>query len=356
MSTNATAPPGTGEAPRIRLIFTALLLVLLLASLDQTIVSTALPTIVGDLGGIEHSAVVIATAFRARAERVSHSIDYLGAALLAGGLSAIVLYTSLGGTSFGWGSVQLIVTLVLGVVCLAGFVLVERRAAEPILPLELFRNRVFSVTSAIGFIVGLALFGAVTYLPQPVFLVAAGIAVLAFALTWLLVEVPLKTTAKAPDPGDGFHPAHDDDRLREIERALSELARREQRWELYERGAVRARVDLPPPELWLLARIGERGPFAEPRLADELHADPDRIAGPLAELRRRALVQYEDGLIVLTRSGRESYERLVAVRCNGLRELLDGWEPDEHPELKRLIDRLGRDLVSEMPTPAPGAA
>jgi hypothetical protein len=48
---------------------------------------------------------------------------------------------------------------------LVAFVLVERRAAEPILPLALFRNRVFTVTSAIGFIVGLALFGAVTYLP-----------------------------------------------------------------------------------------------------------------------------------------------------------------------------------------------
>ena len=55
--------------------------------------------------------------------------------------------------------------LAVGVVLLALFPLVERRAAEPILPLELFRNRVFAVTSAVGFIVGLALFGAITYLP-----------------------------------------------------------------------------------------------------------------------------------------------------------------------------------------------
>lgn len=59
----------------------------------------------------------------------------------------------------------MIVLIALGVVLLAGFVLVESRATEPILPLALFRNRVFSVTSAVGFIVGLALFGAVTYLP-----------------------------------------------------------------------------------------------------------------------------------------------------------------------------------------------
>jgi predicted MFS family arabinose efflux permease len=54
---------------------------------------------------------------------------------------------------------------VLGVVLLTVFVLVERRAAEPILPLHLFRNRVFSASSATGFIVGFAMFGAITYLP-----------------------------------------------------------------------------------------------------------------------------------------------------------------------------------------------
>ena len=279
----------------VRLIFAALLLVLLLASLDQTIVSTALPTIVGDLGGIEHlswvvtayllastivtplygklgdlygrklvlqtaivvflvgsalcgiaqnmpeliafralqglgggglmvttvatvgdlvpprdrgryqglfggvfgvstvigpliggffvdnlswrwifyinlpiggvALAVIAVAFHARLDRLRHSIDYLGAALLAGGLSAVVLCTSLGGTTYRWGSAQVVVLAVLGVVLLGLFVVVERRAAEPILPMALFRNRTFSVTSAIGFIIGVALFGSVTYLP-----------------------------------------------------------------------------------------------------------------------------------------------------------------------------------------------
>ena len=94
-----------------------------------------------------------------------HSIDYLGAGLLAGGLSSVVLFTSLGGTTYAWGSIQTIGFAMLGVVLLALFVLAESRAAEPILPLSLFRNRTFSVTSAIGFIIGLALFGAVTYLP-----------------------------------------------------------------------------------------------------------------------------------------------------------------------------------------------
>ena len=77
----------------------------------------------------------------------------------------MVLFTSLGGTTYAWGSTQTIGLAVLGVVLLALFVLAESRAAEPILPLALFKNRTFSVTSGIGFIIGLALFGAVTYLP-----------------------------------------------------------------------------------------------------------------------------------------------------------------------------------------------
>jgi predicted MFS family arabinose efflux permease len=85
--------------------------------------------------------------------------------VLAAGLSAVVLFTSLGGTTYAWGSTQTIVLGIVGVVLLVLFPFVEARAKEPILPLELFRNRNFTVSSAVGFIVGFALFGAVTYLP-----------------------------------------------------------------------------------------------------------------------------------------------------------------------------------------------
>ena len=287
---------GQGEgAPRVRVIFSALILVILLASLDQTIVSTALPTIVGDLGGLSHlswvvtayllastvtgpvygklgdqygrkrvlqiaiviflvgsalcgiaqnmteliafrglqglgaggllvttiavvgdiipprdrgryqgifgavfgvstvigpllggffvdnlswrwifyvnlpigavSLFVIAAAFNVRVERVEHTVDYLGAVLLAGSLSSIVLFTSLGGNTYAWASAPIVVMAVLGPVLLVAFCFAEQRAVEPILPLALFRNRIFTVTSAIGFIIGLALFGSITYLP-----------------------------------------------------------------------------------------------------------------------------------------------------------------------------------------------
>jgi EmrB/QacA subfamily drug resistance transporter len=290
-----TEPLESTPKQRIRVIFGALMLVILLASLDQTIVATALPTIVGDLGGLQHlswvvtayllastvtgpiygklgdlygrkivlqtaivifligsalcgiaqnmtqliafralqglgaggllvttiavvgdiipprdrgkyqglfgavfgvstvigpllggffvdnltwrwifyvniplgllALFVIGAVFHSRAEHVRHSIDYLGAATLAGGLACVVLFTSLGGTTEPWDSVQSIALIVIGVALLTAFVFVEHRAEEPILPLELFRNRTFAVTSAIGFIIGLALFGSITYLP-----------------------------------------------------------------------------------------------------------------------------------------------------------------------------------------------
>jgi MFS family permease len=109
--------------------------------------------------------VVIQAVFTVRTERASHVIDYAGIALLAAGLSAIVLATSLGGNTYAWESAQIAGLVIASVVLTAAFVFVESRAAEPVLPLGLFRSRVFAVCSAVGFVVGFALFGSVTYLP-----------------------------------------------------------------------------------------------------------------------------------------------------------------------------------------------
>jgi EmrB/QacA subfamily drug resistance transporter len=92
-------------------------------------------------------------------------IDYAGAALLAGALSAIVLVASLGGTTWAWGSAQTIGTAAAGVALLVMFALVERRAPEPVLPPSLLRNDVFRVTALLSLIVGFAMFGSITFLP-----------------------------------------------------------------------------------------------------------------------------------------------------------------------------------------------
>lgn len=109
--------------------------------------------------------VVIASTLPLRSERVRHSIDVAGITLLATALGAIVLFADLGGIAYPWTSPLMIGLLLTSVVALGGFVLAERRAREPVLPLGLFRNRTFVLTAAIGGIVGVALFGSVTYLP-----------------------------------------------------------------------------------------------------------------------------------------------------------------------------------------------
>jgi EmrB/QacA subfamily drug resistance transporter len=94
-----------------------------------------------------------------------HAIDFLGAALLTGGVSSLILFTTWGGTQYAWSSPVILGLALAALVLLVAFVLQERRAAEPIIPLSLFRSSVFRVATGIGFIVGLALFGAIIFIP-----------------------------------------------------------------------------------------------------------------------------------------------------------------------------------------------
>jgi EmrB/QacA subfamily drug resistance transporter len=653
---SSTAGPET-QQQRVRVIFGALILVFLLASLDQTIVSTALPTIVGELGGLQHLSwvvtayllastvsgplygkfgdlygrkvvlqtaiviflagsalcglsqnmaeliafravqglgagglivtaiavigdvipprdrgryqgifgavfgvstiigpllggffvdnlswrwifyvnlptgalafVVIGAAFRVHPAPKQHRIDYLGAALLAGGLSAVVLFTSLGGSTWAWDSSQIVALIVTGIVALAAFALVESRVPEPILPLSLFRNRTFAVTSAVGFIVGLSLFGAVTYLPlylqivkgvsptksglqltpmmlgllvtsivsgqlitrwgryrifpivgtvvvtvgmvmlsrlgigtslwvaalamvvlglglgmvmqvlvlavqnavdykflgvatsgstmfrsiggsigvslfgailtnrleaelaqrlpagvhlpsttsprtiqalppsvrdpyvhaltaalSPVFLVAAVISSVAFLLALLLPDVPLRHTSAAEGIGETFATPSHTDSERELERVLSVIASRDERWRAYAEWVNRAGVDVDPTEAWVLARTGERAPTSVLQIAEATGVDAETVRSTMERLEERGLVVGRQGRSELTAEGRRVFEALVAVRRATLDELVRDWSPQDHAQLEPVLDRLARSLASEIPTPA----
>jgi len=83
-----------------------------------------------------------------------HRIDYLGAALLTAGITAIVLVTTWGGTQYAWGSATIIGLGTFGVLALAAFGWVEMRVPEPILPLQLFRNANFSAIAGVTFVSG----------------------------------------------------------------------------------------------------------------------------------------------------------------------------------------------------------
>jgi EmrB/QacA subfamily drug resistance transporter len=291
--TNGASAPPTGRA--LAPVFGALMLGMFLAALDQTIVSTALPTIVGDLGGLDHLSWVVTSyllattsstplygklgdmygrkpvflaailiflagsllsglsqsmgqliAFRALqglgagglmvgaqaiiadivpprergrymgligavfavasvagpllggffVEAVSwrwvfyvnmpigalavavvtfrlhlhtpthrHAIDYAGAGLLTAGVGALILVTTWGGNEYEWGSPLIVGLAAAGLVLLTAFVWQERRAAEPIIPLGLFRSAVFRVAIGLGFVIGVAMFGAIIFIP-----------------------------------------------------------------------------------------------------------------------------------------------------------------------------------------------
>jgi EmrB/QacA subfamily drug resistance transporter len=108
---------------------------------------------------------VIAAVLHIPAYRVHHTIDWAGFSLLSAGVTIIILVTNWGGAQYAWGSPTIIGLSLAGLASLVAFCIVETRAAEPIIPLKLFRNRTFSSASGVGFIIGFAMFGAIVYLP-----------------------------------------------------------------------------------------------------------------------------------------------------------------------------------------------
>lgn len=115
------------------------------------------------LGAI--ALVLLATRLHLPKHRTEHRIDWSGAALLAVGITALVLITTWGGNQYAWGSWQVLGLVVVAVVTLVAFAMVERKAAEPILSLHLFTNRNFTLSALIGFLLGFTMFGSINFLP-----------------------------------------------------------------------------------------------------------------------------------------------------------------------------------------------
>jgi len=477
--------------------------------------------------------VVLAAVLHAPESRQRHVIDYLGVALLAAGLSSIVLFTSLGGNSYAWSSPLIIGLMIASVVLLAGFVWAERRAAEPVLSLDLFRNAVFAVTSAVGFIVGFAMFGSLTFIPvylqivkgasptesglqlvplmagvlvasigsglltarsgrykvfpivgtalmtvgmlllsrldvdtsiaqadaymfvlgmglgfvmqtlvlavqnavsyeqlgvatsgaslfrsmggsigtpifgailsnqlasnladafhgvpggtgnlttqatpesvsqlppqihdpyvaayahslQPLFLVGAGIAFLAFCLSWFIKELPLRQTIATSGVGESFAKPSEAESLPELAARTSALAQRENRRIVYERLGERAGVELSPQEMWILFRLDEIGPATVPDLAERVGHDRERLRPWFWQLRDRALIdvdgdEREAAVCTVTGAGHEVLSKLCQAREQSITDLLDGWEPEQHAEIREMVVELTRSLAEEAP-------
>jgi EmrB/QacA subfamily drug resistance transporter len=111
------------------------------------------------------AVLIVATRLHLHTPHTRHKIDYLGAGFLSGAVGALILLTTWGGNEYAWGSSMIIGLGIAGVAFLAAFIWRESRAPEPILPLKLFRSRVFSVANAMGFTIGMAMFGAIIFIP-----------------------------------------------------------------------------------------------------------------------------------------------------------------------------------------------
>jgi MFS family permease len=482
--------------------------------------------------------VALAAALPSVAERTRHRIDYSGTALLAVGLSSIVLLTTFGGTTYDWGSWQIAGLGALGILALVLFALNERRAEEPILPPALFRNRVFLATSAIGLVVGFALFGSLTYLPlfqqvvhglsptesglqlfplmagllaasivsgriisgwgrykpfpiagtalaafglyllstltedtgtfttglfmfvlgaglglvmqvlvlavqnavayeqlgvatsaatlfrsmggslgtavlgavfanrigdelaqnvppdaaaqlgggqvnpaaladlpapvhegyvaafanslQTVFLIGGFVVLVAFLLTWLLEERPLRQTVETTDLNDSFAPPRDSSTLWEITREITRCVGRERTTRFVQSVIDRAAADVDPHEAWVITRAqGNEVPIDAISAQDP--RDRDRLDAALARLQRAGYLEIcgaditrenpNKPLARLTPTGIALHDQLATARFERLQELVADWEP-ESPALDAMIARLARELGTREPAPA----
>ncbi len=186
----------------------------------------------------------------------------------------------------------------------------------------------------------------------PVFLIAAIVALFAFALTWLMQEVPLRTvTGRAENIGNSFAMPRDANSLEELEMIVSQVSNSKHRWEMLEEIACKIEHDFAPDEIWLLLQIGrdEESPQIT-ALAAKGTTTPRMIKAIASRLAKRGLVEISvSGVIDATTKGRRMYERIVTDFRALLAKAVERWSPEEHEEVRRMLTEFARQLVVELP-------
>jgi len=186
-----------------------------------------------------------------------------------------------------------------------------------------------------------------------VFLVAVPFGVLAFALSWTLKDVPLRTTTGTPDPADTLAPTsrptiRTSDQ--EMERALTSLISRENRREIYQNIASDAGVKVAPRQAWMMLRVGEHPGWGRQDLAKHLHLTGADLDQRLAELVTSGYLQAPPAdlskPVTLTQNGQRAYESLYQVGHDRIERLCADWHPEQHPHLRALVNRLIHQLAA----------
>ncbi|HUK71753.1 MAG TPA: MFS transporter [Streptosporangiaceae bacterium] len=186
---------------------------------------------------------------------------------------------------------------------------------------------------------------------QTVFLIAVPIAAVAFALSWLLPDIELRKVVRTPDPGKEYGMPDSRTSLEEIQLALERVALRENRRELYTSLAQRAGLQLDARSCWLLYRFADHPDCTLESLASRLKVDPRRVDEVIGTLVEHGMVDRAEGPggceFVLTKGGHQAIDRVLTARRAGLTELLDGWDPEVHPELAEMVRQLARELLAD---------
>jgi DNA-binding MarR family transcriptional regulator len=179
-----------------------------------------------------------------------------------------------------------------------------------------------------------------------VFEVAAAVAVVAFAFSWFIRQLPLRETVATGDLGDTFATPRDTDSLAVIVNKIGQLERREGARQLVERVAARAGVDLRPAACWLLARLSADPSARLEDLQQRTQIPLETLHDARDTLLERGLIHTTQaaGTFELTADGHAILDRLTATGAERLSELLECWRPEEHPDLARLIGTLAREF------------
>ena len=185
---------------------------------------------------------------------------------------------------------------------------------------------------------------------QTLFLIGVPIAFVAFLLSWTLPELELRKSIRTSEPAENLGIHEPRTSLGEIQRILDRAASRENRRELYETLSSRAGLDLDPRAVWMLYRLADRPECSLEEVGARLKVDPERLEEAVDSLVEAGLVERDvaaGGMLVLTDSGRSAIERLTVARRDSMTELLEGWDPETHPEVVEMVRRLAKSLLAD---------
>jgi EmrB/QacA subfamily drug resistance transporter len=196
-----------------------------------------------------------------------------------------------------------------------------------------------------------AVISGIAHTVQTVFLIGVPIAFVSFLLSWTLPELELRKSIRTTEPAEGLGLPEPRSSLGEVQRILERAASRENRRELYGTLATRAGLDLGAREVWMLYRLADRPDCTLEEVGARLKIDPQRLEAAADSLVSASMLERSDRTdgctLVLTASGRDAIDRLTSARRDSMTELLEGWDPDSHPEVIEMVRHLAKALLAD---------